>query len=111
MVKSDVITLMRGEFGPFEPSITTTVPLWLALALRKVHRCKILPPRWLTVRELDRYISHERENEAELQAIPFYFSKIASLLLHHASDDLVNPGMLRRCVEDLSNIRDSKMRK
>ena len=37
--------------------------------------------------------------------------QIASLLLHHASDDLVNPGMLRRCVEDLSNIRDSKMRK
>lgn len=25
MVKSDVITLVRGEFGPFEPSVTTSV--------------------------------------------------------------------------------------
>lgn len=32
MVKSDVITLMRGEFGPFEPSITTTVCFTLNLS-------------------------------------------------------------------------------
>lgn len=38
-------------------------------------------------------------------------SKISSLLFHHASDDLVKSGQLRRAVEDLSNIRESKMRK
>lgn len=27
MVRSGVINLMRGDFGPFEPSITTTVSL------------------------------------------------------------------------------------
>lgn len=33
------------------------------------------------------------------------------MLLHHASDDISSAPQLRRAVEDLSNIRDSKMRK
>lgn len=37
--------------------------------------------------------------------------QIASLLLHNAPDDLDNPSQLRRNVEDLANVRDSKMRK
>ncbi|CAN8065271.1 unnamed protein product [Agarophyton chilense] len=111
MVRFGVVSLIRGNFGPFEPSITTTVPLWLALALKKVHRCKIIPPRWLTTRSVEKYLSDERENEDELQEIPFYFSEISSLLFHHAPDDLVNVSHLRRSVEDLANVRESKMRK
>lgn len=118
------------------------VPLWLALALKKAHRCKIIPPRWLTVRSVEEYLSEEKENEDELQSIPFYFSEvsitpmlgqaatrtesdinviidsnlhpipqIASLLFHHAPDDLVQVTNLRRLIEDLTNMRESKMRK
>lgn len=36
---------------------------------------------------------------------------MASLLLHHAADDVDKAPQLRRAVEDLSNVRDSKMRK
>lgn len=36
---------------------------------------------------------------------------MASLIFEHASDDLTNPAQLRRAVEDLSNVRDSKMRR
>ncbi|PXF46813.1 DNA replication complex GINS protein PSF2 [Gracilariopsis chorda] len=111
MVRFGVISFIRGNFGPFEPSITTTVPLWLALALKKVHRCKIIPPRWLTVRSVEEYLSEEKDNEDELQSIPFYFSEIASLLFHHAPDDLVQVSNLRRLIEDLTNLRESKMRK
>lgn len=53
------------------------VPLWLALALKKFHRCKILPPRWLTVRTVEEYIAKERDNEGELQPIPFFFSEVS----------------------------------
>lgn len=35
----------------------------------------------------------------------------ASLLLHHASDDIDNAPQVRRCVEDLANARDGKMRR
>jgi hypothetical protein len=30
----------------------TEVPLWLALALYKMKRCRINPPQWLAVDEL-----------------------------------------------------------
>lgn len=36
---------------------------------------------------------------------------MASLLLHHAPDDVDKAPNLRRLVEDLANVRDSKMRK
>lgn len=111
MVRSGVVSLICGNFGPFEPSITATVPLWLALALKKVHRCRIIPPRWLNTTMLDSFIRYEKENEDNLHDIPFYLFEIASLLLHHASDDVDDAPRLRRCVEDLSNVRDSKMRK
>lgn len=42
MVKSDVIILVRGEFGPFEPSVTTSVcsqcGLWIAFRNRAGER-------------------------------------------------------------------------
>lgn len=75
--------------------------------MRSVH----VPDRWAVVvcaapqffayRPNFVLISHNRCNP----------HKIASLLFHHARDDLTNAGQLRRSVEDLSNVRDSKMRK
>lgn len=41
--------LVQGEFGPFNPSMHTQVPLWLALNLRQRHKCRIEPPQWLNV--------------------------------------------------------------
>ncbi len=37
--------------------------------------------------------------------------QISTLLLHHAPDDLESPHLLRRAVEDLANVRSSKMRR
>lgn len=50
MVKSDVITLMRGEFGPFEPSISSSVSFQYMRT--ELVRCGMLPARarrWLTL--------------------------------------------------------------
>lgn len=87
------------------------VPLWLAVALKKVHRCKIIPPRWLTLDRLRFFISSETDNEEQLHDIPFHFFEVASLLLHHAPDDMDDAPKVRRYVEDLANARDSKMRR
>lgn len=87
------------------------MPLWLALSLKKVHRCQIIPPQWLNSSTLSDFISFEKSNDENLHDIPFYLFETASLLLHHAPDDLGNAPKLRRGVEDLSNVRDSKMRK
>ncbi len=82
MVRTALITLMRGSYGPFEPSITAVVPLWLALALKKVQRCKIIPPNWLKPRLVEELVAEERREEGELQAIPFYFSEVRLFSLH-----------------------------
>lgn len=41
----------QGEVGPFNPSMQTRVPLWLALNLRQRQKCHIVPPEWLSVGE------------------------------------------------------------
>ncbi|CAI8016186.1 DNA replication complex GINS protein PSF2 [Geodia barretti] len=41
--------LISGEFGPFNPSMQTRVPLWLAINLRQRQKCHIVPPDWLNV--------------------------------------------------------------
>jgi GINS complex subunit 2 len=76
MVKANVISLVCGDYGPFEPSIATSVPLWLALALKKVRRCRILPPRWLHLRAIEQVIQDERENDSQLRPLPRYFSEV-----------------------------------
>lgn len=110
-VRAGVIQLVCGNFGPFEPSVVTHVPLWLALAMKKLRRCRIIPPGWLSLSKLEETIKNEREDMDKLQKLPHYFSQIAALLLHHAEDDCESPGRLRRAVEDLSSIRAGKVRR
>lgn len=85
MVNSSTVFLVAGHFGPFQPSIATTVPLWLALAMKKLRRCRIIPPRWLSYKELDKVIQSERDFETVLQPLPHYFSQVRLVFLHHLS--------------------------
>lgn len=39
MVKSGVISLVRGDFGPFEPQVTTTVRSYLTILLAGSANC------------------------------------------------------------------------
>lgn len=88
MVKSGRVALVCGNFGPFEPSIATRVPLWLALALKKVRRCKIIPPKWLQVQNIESVIQYERENETNLHPLPYYFSQVGAIrFLQHIVHD------------------------
>ena len=43
----------QGTFGPFRPSQVTQVPLWMALMLHKRRKCRINPPEWLAVAQLE----------------------------------------------------------
>lgn len=42
---------VQGEFGPFNPSMHSQVPLWLAVHLKQRQKCRIEPPEWLNVGE------------------------------------------------------------
>ena len=45
--KDDEMYLLTGNTSEFKPKHETTVPLWLALMLKKQQKCKIMPPFWM----------------------------------------------------------------
>ncbi|PSS32581.1 DNA replication complex GINS protein, partial [Actinidia chinensis var. chinensis] len=48
-MRMESLNLISGDFGPFHPQISTQVPLWLAVALKKRGKCTIRPPEWMLV--------------------------------------------------------------
>ena len=71
----------QGSFGPFKPGKPTTVPLWLAIYLRKRNKCNIVQPAWLTL-EAIAVKAKEETATTDLTEMPsFYYSEIVSLLL------------------------------
>lgn len=45
--RENPLHLLSGDFGPFEPLTPISVPLWLALTLKKRKNCKIQIPVWM----------------------------------------------------------------
>lgn len=64
------VPIPQGEFGPFNPSMQTQVPLWLAVNLRQRQKCHIVPPQWLNVgREYSCMISTAWKNAWKIMTI------------------------------------------
>jgi GINS complex subunit 2 len=86
-------------YGPFKAATHTQVPLWLAIYLRKLQKCRIKAPDWMDLGlfaaacllALNRCVSSlaealeshkKREQSRELfEPIHFHFMEIAALLL------------------------------
>ena len=47
-----ILLFPQGEFGPFNPSMHSRVPLWLAVHLKQRQKCRIEPPDWMSVGKL-----------------------------------------------------------
>lgn len=79
------VKLIGGTYGPFYPRKEESVPLWLAIILKKKLKCNIVPPEWLTVRSLQVARDSERTTE-KLCELGFHFFPIAYQLLSVAPD-------------------------
>lgn len=51
LLSVDKARLLSGLYGPFRPPGRTTVPLWLALNLKRKGKCYIVPPDWMMAGE------------------------------------------------------------
>ena len=40
---------IQGDIGPFNASLPTEVPLWVAIFLKQRRKCRIQPPDWMDV--------------------------------------------------------------
>ncbi|KAF7825004.1 DNA replication complex GINS protein PSF2 [Senna tora] len=108
-LKMDALNLISGDFGPFVPQITTQVPLWLAVALKKRGKCSIRPPEWISVDKLTQVLEAERESQEMSEKLPFHYVEISRLLFDHARDDIPDVYMVRSLIEDIRDVRFHKV--
>jgi GINS complex subunit 2 len=105
------ISLIAGEFGPFNPGLPTRVPLWLAISLKQKQRCRIQSPEWLKVEALSEKKQEEKDSPVFLKMPSEHYMEVANLLLSHASDDIPHSDEIRALVKDIWDLRVAKLRK
>merc|ERR1711934_509673 len=101
----------HGSIGPFRAQIPISVPLWLALSLRKSGFCLIKPPYWLDLAWLRAKLEEGREDDLFFTSLPFHYMEIASQLLSIASEDVPEASTIRSVLLDLEAVRHAKLRK
>jgi GINS complex subunit 2 len=101
---------LSGNFGPLESGLPCTVPLWLAVLLRKRGKCTIQAPGWMTVEFLERAVAEEPRNNGALGEIPFHYMEISQLILSNAKGDVKGGEQVALLLQDLENIRMDRIR-
>ena len=103
-VNHPAFSFISGTFGPLLAGMPCSVPLWLAVTLRKRGKCTILTPDWMSVQSLEQNIANER-NQDIWEPLPFHYREISHLLLNQARDDVPNPDKVQVLLQDLENVR------
>lgn len=106
---AEQVNFLTGDFGPFSPGIPVFVPLWFAARLRQSGQCRIIPPKWLSVDELQRILADERALSASLTPLPFHYLEIATILLDCASEDIQHPDKVQELLDDVEKCRGNKL--
>nr|CCA19497.1 DNA replication complex GINS protein PSF2 putative [Albugo laibachii Nc14] len=104
-----MLHFISGDFGPFQAGIPLHVPLWLAIMLKQLRKCRILPPEWLTIENLTTRLEEEIRSDV-FEPLPFHYMEVSSLLLKHAAEDIEQVEHIRSLLEDLQNVRQDKIR-
>lgn len=108
--RMEAITLLEGTYGPFRPPITIKVPLWLAVTLKKKHKCSIQPPKWLNIETLKKKKQKEEEELEEFSDLPYHYLEISTILLDCASDDIPYSDEIKILLKDIREIRKRKIK-
>jgi len=105
------ISLLCGDFGPFEPLIPVNVPIWLAIQFKKNRKCNIRAPEWMEIAHLKEKMDSEVSEDNTFEVLPFHYVEIATQLLDSASDDISQADKVRTLLEDIWSRRAAKIRK
>ena len=109
---SNVLNFLNGDFGPFTSNFPTDVPIWLALALKERHKCRIEAPLWMTPDILKSILDEEqRDTNVFSTNLPFHYLEIAHVLFNNASDNIEDVDHIRTLIEDIATARATKLRK
>ena len=100
----------QGDYGPFRPGEPAKVPLWLAVQLRKNNLCRVQVPFWMKVDWLAAHYKKEQDEAGYFEDMPYHYLEISALLLAHAAEDVPDTERVRALIEDISNLRATKIR-
>ncbi|KAF1332881.1 DNA replication complex gins protein psf2, partial [Globisporangium splendens] len=98
-----------GVLNFIGPGITTQVPLWLAIMLKQLNKCRIIQPSWFSVEFLSARLEQEKNSEI-FEELPFHYLEISSLLFKNAAEDIEHVEHIRSLLEDIQNVRQDKIR-
>ncbi|KAL8280044.1 hypothetical protein RQP46_007625 [Phenoliferia psychrophenolica] len=96
-------------YGPLHAARRATVPLWLAIHLKKKRKCHIDPPAWLSVTALEETLRAELTDGA-FSPVPHDYLEVSKVLLEIASDDIPTPDTIRLLLKSIREARQSKIR-
>ncbi|CAG0912483.1 unnamed protein product [Notodromas monacha] len=108
-VRHAAIYLMSGKIGPFEPSISIQVPLWVAVMMRQRHLCRIACPEWMSVPNFLK-IKEEEKSSGYFTKLPgVEMISIANRILDVEGDGLPDADELRSLLRDIEMTRQNKL--
>jgi GINS complex subunit 2 len=101
-----------GESIPqLVPMRRTSVPLWVAVLLKKQGRCNIVSPDWLNEENLKKVASDEARHADRFSDLPWHWMEISQSLLAVAGDDIPSPtSVVRSLLKDIREARQAKAR-
>ncbi|CEQ42465.1 SPOSA6832_04275 [Sporobolomyces salmonicolor] len=112
LVRMGVVEGLDGPsvtYGPLTPPQKASVPLWLAVHLKKKRKCRIIAPGWMSVLYLEQ-ILREETTQGDFSDLPRDYLEVSKVLLEVASDDLPAPDRLRLLLKDIREARQAKVR-
>ncbi|KAI8619941.1 DNA replication complex GINS protein psf2 [Chytriomyces sp. MP71] len=104
----DKFELLSGEFGPFRPPLKSTVPLWLALSLKKRGKCTVVVPEWIDAEYLEHKLEEERSLHDTFAELPSAWFETANLLMRHVKDDIVHFETVCSLIKSIKETRANK---
>ncbi|KAB0794749.1 hypothetical protein PPYR_11588 [Photinus pyralis] len=107
---SSTIHLVSGDIGPFRASLPVNVPLWVAVNLKQQRKCKIQPPDWMDVEQLELLKEAEKASRNFVKMPSEHYMIEGKLLLSIATDDIARADEVRTIIKDIWDIRMAKLR-
>jgi len=116
--------ISHNPLGPFYAGVSTTVPLWVAIYLRKRNLCRLIIPSWMSVENLKSVLESEVANKdtfSDYTVLPFRYKEISRSILqacgvsrsqaHASSEEIPHAEHIRLLLEDISTTRMNKIRR